>query len=53
MAVYQGLVFAPMEGNHIMDYLTIIALLSVVLIGLPHGAMDGAVPIAMGYGQSI
>lgn len=36
-----------------MDYLTIIALLSVVLIGLPHGAMDGAVAIAMGYGQSI
>lgn len=36
-----------------MDYVTIIALLSVVLIGLPHGAMDGAVAIAMGYGQSL
>ena len=33
-----------------MDYVTIIALLSVVLIGLPHGAMDGAVAIAMGSG---
>lgn len=36
-----------------MDYLTMIALLSIVTIGLPHGAMDGAVAIAMGYGQSV
>jgi Brp/Blh family beta-carotene 15,15'-monooxygenase len=35
-----------------MDVVTIISLLAVVLIGLPHGAMDGAVALAMGYGRS-
>jgi len=35
-----------------MDYVTILSLLAVVLIGLPHGAMDGAVALAMGYGRS-
>jgi len=36
-----------------MDYVTTLSLLAVVLIGLPHGAMDGAVALAMGYGQSV
>lgn len=43
----------PAKANGIiMDVVTIISLLAVVLIGLPHGAMDGAVALAMGYGRS-
>ncbi len=35
-----------------MDAVTMLSLFAVVLIGLPHGAMDGAVALAMGYGRS-
>ena len=53
MAIYKGVTVTPMEDDHMMDMMTVIALLAVVIIGLPHGAMDGAVAISMGYGQSI
>ena len=32
---------------------TLIALTAVVMIGLPHGAFDGAVALALGYGKSL
>ena len=32
---------------------SLIALTAVVLIGLPHGAFDGAVALALGYGKSV
>ena len=35
-----------------LDLLALISLAAVVLIGLPHGAMDGAVAMVSGYGQS-
>lgn len=37
----------------IFDQLSIIALLMIVLIGLPHGALDGAIAIHLGAGRSI
>ena len=36
-----------------LDYLSIFALLMVVVIGLPHGALDGAVAMHLGVGRSI
>jgi len=35
------------------DPLSLIALVTVVLIGLPHGAFDGAVALALGYGKTL
>jgi Brp/Blh family beta-carotene 15,15'-monooxygenase len=32
---------------------SLIALTAVVMIGLPHGAFDGAVALALGYGKSL
>ena len=32
---------------------SLIALTAVVMIGLPHGAFDGAVALALGYGKSV
>ena len=33
------------------DLLSLIALAAIVIIGLPHGAFDGAVALALGYGK--
>ena len=35
------------------DPFSLIALVAVVLIGLPHGAFDGAVALAVGYGKTL
>jgi len=37
----------------ILDHLSVIALLMVVLIGLPHGALDGAIAMHLGAGRNI
>ena len=37
----------------ILDHSSIIALLLIVLIGLPHGALDGAIAMHLGAGRSI
>ena len=36
-----------------LDLYSLIALTAVVMIGLPHGAFDGAVALALGYGKSL
>tara|TARA_B100000780_G_scaffold149312_1_gene104365 strand:+ start:532 stop:1380 length:849 start_codon:yes stop_codon:yes gene_type:complete len=36
-----------------LDPLSMIALAAIVMIGLPHGAFDGAVAIALGYGNTL
>ena len=33
-----------------LDPVSIIALAAIAIIGLPHGALDGAVALALGYG---
>ena len=35
------------------DLLSLIALAAIVIIGLPHGAFDGAVALALGYGKDL
>ena len=40
------------EGLVLLDMASVIALLFVVLIGLPHGAFDGAIANHLGAGQS-
>jgi len=35
-----------------LGMINMISLLAVVVIGLPHGAMDGAVALALGYGRN-
>ena len=35
-----------------LDPISLIALAAVTLIGLPHGAMDAAVALALGYGRN-
>ena len=35
------------------DPLSLIALAAIVIIGLPHGAFDGAVALALGYGKTL
>ena len=35
------------------DLLSFLALAAIVLIGLPHGAFDGAVALALGYGKTV
>ena len=35
------------------DLLSLIALAAIVIIGLPHGAFDGAVALALGYGKNL
>ena len=37
----------------ILDQLSVIALLMVVLIGLPHGALDGAIAMHLGAGRNL
>ena len=37
----------------ILDHLSVIALLMIVLIGLPHGALDGAIAMHLGAGRNI
>ena len=41
------------EGLVLLDMASVIALLFVVLIGLPHGAFDGAIANHLGAGQSL
>ena len=36
-----------------LDPLSLTALVAVVVIGLPHGAFDGAVALALGYGKTL
>ena len=36
-----------------LDLWSLIALAAVVMIGFPHGAFDGAVALALGYGKSL
>ena len=36
-----------------LDLWSLVALAAVVMIGLPHGAFDGAVALALGYGKSL
>ena len=36
-----------------LDPLSMIALVAIVVIGLPHGAFDGAVALALGYGKTL
>ena len=36
-----------------LDPLSLVALAAVTLIGLPHGAMDAAVALALGYGRNV
>ena len=35
------------------DLVSFIALVAIVLVGLPHGAFDGAVALALGYGKTL
>ena len=35
------------------DLLSLFALAAIVVIGLPHGAFDGAVALALGYGKTL
>ena len=35
------------------DLLSLIALAAIVIIGLPHGAFDGAVALALGYATEL
>ena len=37
----------------VLDQLSIIALLMIVFIGLPHGALDGAIAMHLGAGMGI
>ena len=41
------------EGLVLLDMASVIALLFVVLIGLPHGAFDGAIANHLGAGRSL
>ena len=41
------------EGLILLDMASVIALLFVVLIGLPHGAFDGAIANHLGAGRSL
>ena len=36
-----------------LDPVSIIALAAIAIIGLPHGAFDGAVALALGYGKTL
>ena len=36
-----------------LDLRSLLALAAIVMIGLPHGAFDGAVALALGYGKSL
>ena len=40
-------------GSVGLDLLSLVALAAIVLIGLPHGAFDGAVALALGYGKTL
>ena len=40
------------EGLVLLDIASVVALLFVVLIGLPHGAFDGAIANHLGAGRS-
>lgn len=40
------------EGMTGLDPISLIALAAVTLVGLPHGAMDAAVALALGYGRN-
>ena len=41
-----------MVDGAILDHLSVIALLLIVLIGLPHGALDGSIAMHLGAGRS-
>ena len=36
-----------------LDPMSMVALAAIVIIGLPHGAFDGAVALALGYGKTL
>ena len=40
-------------GSVGLDLLSLVALTAIVIIGLPHGAFDGAVALALGYGKTL
>ena len=40
-------------GSVGLDLLSLVALAAIVIIGLPHGAFDGAVALALGYGKTL
>jgi len=42
-----------LTGSVGFDLLSLVALAAIVIIGLPHGAFDGAVALALGYGQTL
>ena len=42
-----------MAGIMVMAPLDLVALAAVVLIGLPHGALDGAIAMHLGFSRSI
>ena len=43
---------SKMVDGAILDHLSVIALLLIVLIGLPHGALDGSIAMHLGAGRS-
>jgi Brp/Blh family beta-carotene 15,15'-monooxygenase len=48
-----GLTALALTGSVGFDLLSIVALAAIVIIGLPHGAFDGAVALALGYGKTL
>ena len=42
-----------LTGSVGFDLLSLVALAAIVIIGLPHGAFDGAVALALGYGKTL
>jgi hypothetical protein len=43
----------PITNMGPLDPLSIIALALIVIIGLPHGAFDGAVALSLGYTRTL
>ena len=37
----------------VLNWWDYVALLSIIFIGIPHGALDGAISIALGYSKKI
>ena len=47
------LIDLELTGSVGFDLLSLVALAAIVIIGLPHGAFDGAVALALGYGKTL
>ena len=47
------LIALELTGSVGFDLLSLVALAAIVIIGLPHGAFDGAVALALGYGKTL